>query len=120
MKLSRHATDLIVLYDNIIKLADRECIPCYIASSIEGFTPSSYISALSELIDKDNAEIQNALRTADLNNYLLAINSEAPSDSKKLFEPLFAYPDSLAEEIPTVSIIFAEEEFKGKVVSNES
>lgn len=103
---------LINEYDSIIKIAVAQCVPCYVAASIIGFTPSTYLTVLSEMaISNKNKDILDLLRTTDLKNFLIVLEDDDRTAGGALFKPLFQLPEVMADEIPTIKVSFDTGEF---------
>jgi len=109
---SANLSRLLEDYQKIIDLSIKECVPCYVSSSIVGFTPSTYLSTLSELsLSGANKETLELLRITDLNNFLIVLEDDNRTVGGLLFKPLFQLPEMMNDEIPSVKVSFSNENF---------
>lgn len=116
--LSKSCSKLLNEYHRVIDTANDKVIPCYIAASLIGITPASYIALLNEM-QGEYQDVLDTLRSTDLSNFLAAMQDIEKSVNVDLFKPLFSLPDDIDDDIPTVEITFLPGDFACESVNEK-
>lgn len=129
MIVSGNSTETKIVIDrheDIITYARSSNVPCYVAATMVGLTPTDYTNGLMGFDSNNKAHLQvkQRLTTCDFECYtglLSEFSDDEDSGNEallKLFEPLYKYPENGdSQRIRTLRIVFDQPEMPNSTPS---